>query len=194
MYAADRSGVRRMIARSGFDPRRRRERPITGQRRRTMYRYVHRDRARRNGFVMTIAIPLGIYEGEEGEHDLPLPAGAHLDDDGEYTLSLTAKYEICDRCRGKGTHTNPNIDGNGITESEWAEWDDEGREMYLSGGCDVRCEAGCTDGKVLVIDEDAVDKSLKVWIDAWHENEREAAREGYCDARTRWAEDGYPSD
>lgn len=160
-----------------------------------MYRYVHRDRARRSANAMTITIPLGVYEGEEGEHEHPLPSNAVLDeDDGEYMLALPARYEICDRCRGKGTHTNPNIDGNGISEDEWDEWGEDEQEMYLSGGYDVRCEEGCDDGKVLVIDEGAVDKSLQVWIDAWHERERESARDGYSDARTRWAEDGYPSD
>lgn len=31
---------------------------------------------------------------------------------------------ICSECRGHGKHSRA-IDGNGITSSEWAEWDDD---------------------------------------------------------------------
>lgn len=78
----------------------------------------------------------------------------------ERTLELPAKYEICERCRGKGTHTNPSIDGNGITSSEWAEWDDDEREGYLTGRYDVRCEEGCDNGKAMVIDFEKLPKRL----------------------------------
>lgn len=61
-------------------------------------------------------------------------------EDDEEVFINTAK-EVCPRCRGEGTHVNPNIDGNGITADEWwNEWDDESREMYISGGYDVVCE------------------------------------------------------
>lgn len=53
---------------------------------------------------------------------------------------LPTKFEVCDGCRGKGTHVNRNIDGNGITAGEWAEWDEDDRETYMSGGYDVTCE------------------------------------------------------
>lgn len=65
-----------------------------------------------------------------------------LDREGdEVEIEFPAKMEVCARCEGTGKHTNPSIDGNGITGSEWAEWDDEDRETYMNGGYDVRCEA-----------------------------------------------------
>jgi len=79
-----------------------------------------------------------------------------IDDEGwEYEAELPVTYEVCDRCRGKGSHVNPSIDGHGITAEEWhgPDWDDESREMYLTGGYDVPCEE--CDGKrvVPVVDE-----------------------------------------
>jgi len=58
----------------------------------------------------------------------------------EDTYELPCKYVVCSRCNGKGTHVNPSIDGNGITSSEWAEWDDEEKDHYMSGAYDVSCE------------------------------------------------------
>lgn len=67
----------------------------------------------------------------------------------EMSVQIPAKWEICDVCDGNGTHVNRNIDGNGITTDEWngPDWDDESREMYMSGGYDVACEANCSNGK-----------------------------------------------
>jgi hypothetical protein len=70
-------------------------------------------------------------------------------DTGE-ELELPTKFELCPRCQGAGTHTNPSIDGNGITSSEWAEWDDDDRETYMSGGYDVRCET-CKGERVVAV-------------------------------------------
>lgn len=74
-------------------------------------------------------------------------------------------YEVCTTCRGKGTHTNKNIDGNGITSSEWAEWDEDERQTYMSGGYDVRCEE-CEGNKVVAFvvlpDAEAIEKGAKV--------------------------------
>lgn len=61
-----------------------------------------------------------------------------------------SKYQVCPRCEGEGTHTNPSIDGNGITSSEWAEWDEEDREMYMTGGYDVQCEL-CKGQRVVTV-------------------------------------------
>lgn len=64
------------------------------------------------------------------------------DDDEDYatvTLLLPGKNEVCGECQGDGQHTNRNIDGNGITQSEWSEWDYEDRETYMNGGYDVVC-------------------------------------------------------
>lgn len=60
--------------------------------------------------------------------------------DEEIQAVMPAKMAVCYRCEGAGSHTNPSIDGNGITSSEWAEWGEEEQETYMSGGYDVTCE------------------------------------------------------
>lgn len=76
---------------------------------------------------------------------------------------LRLRYSVCPTCGGKGTHVNPSIDANGITQSEWAEeWDDTDREHYLSGVYDVTCYECEGRTSTLVIDEQNSDpKALK---------------------------------
>ncbi|HEU5112111.1 MAG TPA: hypothetical protein VFU96_02270 [Acidimicrobiia bacterium] len=50
------------------------------------------------------------------------------------------RWAVCPRCHGNGSHVNPSIDGNGITESEMAELGEDFREDYMSGVFDVPCE------------------------------------------------------
>lgn len=77
---------------------------------------------------------------------------------------VPAKYEVCGRCRGNGTHTNPAIDGNGITQSEMDELGDDFREDYVSGRYDIQCEECKGERVVLVIDEDrATPAQLAAW-------------------------------
>lgn len=108
----------------------------------------------------------------------------------EETVELPGKYEVCGRCQGKGSHVNPNIDGHGITAEEWwgPDWDDESREMYMSGGYDVSCYECHGKRVVLVVDEERCDKAL---YDEYYSALEQRAHEDYCDRRTRWAEDGY---
>lgn len=86
-------------------------------------------------------------------------------DDGEdyatVTLLLPGKNEVCGECQGDGRHTNRNIDGNGITQSEWNEWDYEDRETYMSGGYDVTCTE-CHGNKIsFQLDYDACSDVVK---------------------------------
>jgi RecB family endonuclease NucS len=101
-------------------------------------------------------------------------------DEGE-EIELPAKYEVCSRCEGEGAHTNPNIDGNGITASEWEEdWDEESRENYMNGVYDVTC-VEC-DGRrvVAVLDREAADPELVKQYDAYQESlARSRAEERY---------------
>ncbi len=60
-------------------------------------------------------------------------------DGDEIEFSLAAKFEVCRRCNGEGTHTNPSIDGNGITASEMEELGEDFREDYMAGVYDVQC-------------------------------------------------------
>lgn len=57
----------------------------------------------------------------------------------EEEYEVPFKFEVCGTCEGKGSHVNPSIDSHGITQDEWAEWDDEEREGYFSGMYDVTC-------------------------------------------------------
>jgi hypothetical protein len=110
----------------------------------------------------------------------------------EVTHSLPGKYAICSRCEGRGRHTNPNIDGNGITGDEWHnEWSHEEQEMYLTGGYDVGCERGCQDGKVIICDEEVLTPPEKELLEKWEKEQEEREYEDYCDRRMRAAEDGY---
>jgi len=72
--------------------------------------------------------------------------------DMEDIVSFPAKWDICSRCEGDGHHSNPSIDGNGITESEWSEWHSDEREDYLSGKNDISCRECNGSGKVKVVD------------------------------------------
>lgn len=117
--------------------------------------------------------------------------GEELDFEEEH--ELPACWEICDRCKGEGTHTNPNIDGHGITMEEWhgPDWDDESREMYMSGGYDVACEAGCSDGKVLVPDEEACkSEPRKTILERYYEQQEDEARTRAEYRRTLYMESG----
>jgi hypothetical protein len=59
----------------------------------------------------------------------------------EEEVKIPAKFEVCDTCRGKGTHVHPDIDGHGISEEEWngPDWGPEEQEAYMSGRYDVIC-------------------------------------------------------
>ena len=96
------------------------------------------------------------------------------DDDEEVEHQLPAKNEVCDRCEGYGTHTNPNIDGNGITQSEMSEilYEDPGfLDAYISGVYDVTCEE-CHGNKVVqVVDEDLCSTEQKDLFQQWAEQE-----------------------
>src|SRR5271163_3691027 len=58
-------------------------------------------------------------------------------DETEY--SLPAFFVVCPRCHGEGSHTHPDIDGNGITQSEMEELGEDFREDYMRGVYDVNC-------------------------------------------------------
>ncbi len=109
------------------------------------------------------------------------------DDGDEVVEELPTKYEVCDRCRGEGKHTNPAIDGNGITASEWAEWDYEDRENYMNGVYDVSCEECCGNRVILVPDEDNCPADL---LEKYYKNMRDKRQYDYEDAYIRRMESG----
>lgn len=66
----------------------------------------------------------------------------------ELELHPPGHWVTCPRCQGWGKHTNPAIDGNGITSDEMAELGQEFLEDYLSGVYDVGC-SGCGEKRVV---------------------------------------------
>lgn len=59
--------------------------------------------------------------------------------DVEEEREVPFTFAVCPTCSGKGTHVNPSIDASGITADDWAEWDQDDREAYQTGGYDVPC-------------------------------------------------------
>jgi hypothetical protein len=90
-----------------------------------------------------------------------------LDVYGDGEFEIPGKFEVCPRCEGKGSHVNPNIDGNGITSDEMAELGPQFLEDYLSGVYDVRCQE--CDGKRVVLVPDK-SRCSKEQLDLWQEH------------------------
>ena len=53
--------------------------------------------------------------------------------------SMPSDTVVCPRCRGRGSHINPAIDGDGFTGEEWAMMDEDFKESYWNGNFDVIC-------------------------------------------------------
>lgn len=71
------------------------------------------------------------------------------------TKEVISKRIVCDRCNGDGTHTNPNIDGNGLPDE--CVNDQDFMADYMRGVYDVSCEE-CKGNKIIdVIDLDYLD-------------------------------------
>lgn len=95
-----------------------------------------------------------------------------------FQVRLPTKKEVCPDCEGEGRVVNPSI--GAITASQWRdEWDEESREMYLSGGYDVQCRTCNGLNVVDVVDRDRCEKAdLEEW------DHQEAEREA-CDSMQR---------
>ncbi|AUV95820.1 TPA: hypothetical protein JD053_16695 [Klebsiella michiganensis] len=61
------------------------------------------------------------------------------------------RWVICECCEGEGKTGHPAF-ANGITSSEWNEWDEEDRRNYMDGMFDVTCEHCKGRGSVKVPD------------------------------------------
>jgi len=110
--------------------------------------------------------------------NIKIPIQVYLEDgDEEATVDAPGRFEVCGRCNGHGTHVNPNIDGHGITMEEWwgPDWDDESREMYMSGGYDVAChECGGT-RVVPIIDWQAFERQNPEAAKAYEDQQEQLA-------------------
>ena len=79
------------------------------------------------------------------------------DEGDELELDLPAKFALCPRCRGAGSHVNPAIDGNGLTREDLDEAGPEFFEDYMAGVYDVACHR-CKGEKVIKeLDRDRAD-------------------------------------
>jgi hypothetical protein len=94
-----------------------------------------------------------------------------------FTLEFPARRVICSRCDGKGTHVNPNIDGNGITGEEMSELGPDFFEDYMGGVFDVRCEECRGEKIVLEVDEARLTKRQLFMWHTLQEKEAEYHRE-----------------
>lgn len=112
------------------------------------------------------------------------------DGDEEHEYEIPAKMEVCARCRGTGKHTNPNIDGNGLTAEDFAE-DPDFEEAYFRGDYDVRCSAcfGCN--VVRAPDFSAASFSIKRKYVRYLKQQQEWERESYAERQMARREDGY---
>jgi len=89
----------------------------------------------------------------------------------EIELSIPAKFALCPKCRGAGSHVNPAIDGNGISPQEFRE-DPDFEEAYFRGDYDVACHRCAGEKVIKVVDrERASAEDLK----AFDDQERELA-------------------
>lgn len=80
--------------------------------------------------------------------------------DDNYCVPIPIEFQLCDLCRGKGTHVNPSIDSNGITEEDWHDWDDDEKEGYFNGMYDVDCYC-CGGEKVVPIISNCLSENEK---------------------------------
>lgn len=110
--------------------------------------------------------------------------------DEEVQCSFPAKFEVCPRCRGEGKHTNPSIDGNGITASEMDELGDDFREDYMSGVYDITCSKCHGERVVAVADVSRWTFAQKRLYVTHLRAEREMARDDASEAWLRRAEMG----
>lgn len=96
----------------------------------------------------------------------------------QHGWSIPAKYEVCDRCGGRGTHDHPAF-SNGFTGDEMDEAGPDFREEYMAGHYDVRCTV--CDGKrvTLVCDEEACNEHERELV---HELDEWAASDAETDA------------
>ena len=90
--------------------------------------------------------------------------------DGEETeVTLPTKFKVCPKCRGKGTHVNPSIDGNGLTREDFDE-DPDFKESYFRGDYDVTCHRCEGRNVIAVLDRGACTKAQREAYDAERES------------------------
>jgi hypothetical protein len=88
-----------------------------------------------------------------------------FDEESDMEIALPTMNEICHRCDGEGVHTNPSIDGNGISTDDEIWQDEDFRDDYMTGAYDILCEI-CGGNKVIkVVDRDRCDPAKLAQFD-----------------------------
>lgn len=107
------------------------------------------------------------------------------DDDGDYErlevdVILPVYLVVCTTCSGKGSHVNPSIDSNGLSQEDFDE-DPEFAEDYFSGRYDVTCYDCGGDNVVPEIHEGRCTPDQKKALEAYYEYlADEAAYQAEC--------------
>lgn len=105
------------------------------------------------------------------------------DEVAESCRELPARFVVCPRCRGRGVHVNPAIDGHGLTAEDVDQAGPEFLEDYLAGVYDVACER--CGGRRVVLEPDPA-RLTAAQLGAWHrvlDLEAEAAGEAMLERR-----------
>ena len=93
---------------------------------------------------------------------------------GEEEVGLPSKFVVCFRCNGKGTHVNPAVDGNGLTQEDFDEAGPDFREDYMAGVYDVTCYQ-CDAKRVLEVPD--LQRLTPDQRAAWMKQEEEEAQD-----------------
>jgi hypothetical protein len=120
---------------------------------------------------------------EPGTCPCPDPQG-ECDCDGMTEVSFPTHWEVCSRCHGTGSHTNPSIDGNGLSAEYMHEAGPEFMEDYIGGVYDVTCYT-CHGLRVeAVVDWNRLTEAQRSQLEKhWAE---EAAYRAEVEAERRW--------
>lgn len=97
---------------------------------------------------------------EENEDESSESYGDQL----EIEEDFPAKYKVCNRCNGHGTHLNPSIGEHAYTSEEFNEFSDEEKEHYFKRGgmYDVTCQ-NCKGLRVILVEDiDAIERNSKL--------------------------------
>jgi RecJ-like exonuclease len=116
----------------------------------------------------------------KNEMTIEIHAGDELQE-----ISVSTKWEICERCEGNGKH-DPESFSNGFTASEFNELfdDEESQEDYFNGRYDVRCSECNGSGKVRVPDLDSLTDAEREGYERALEERADYERE--CAAERRY--------
>lgn len=107
----------------------------------------------------------------------------------EVETSFPAKFEVCGTCEGRGSHVDPSIDSNGISQEKFDQ-DPDFEESYFAGNYDMQC-VECKGLRVVpVVNLEACDATQQADLAIWEKQEQNRADDDRADAYTRRMENG----